>query len=268
MSTVPAPTEPVFELHHGSAPLLISLPHDGSAIPPALAGRMQPSARRAPDTDWHVSRLYAFARELGASILVPRYSRYVVDLNRPPDDTSLYPGQNTTGLCPAVQFTGEPVYLDGQAPSPEEVAERVDRYWRPYHENLDAELARLRGEHGRVVLWEGHSIKGSELPFLFEGRLPDLNLGTSGGASCSPQLQARLEAVLAGQGGYDWIVNGRFKGGYITRHYASPDTGVQAVQLELSQRNYMDEASFAYDEAKAAKLQPLLAELLRTCLAG
>ena len=268
MSTVPAPTEPVLQLHRGSAPLLISLPHDGSAIPSALAERMQPSARRAPDTDWHVSTLYAFARELGASILVPRYSRYVVDLNRPPDDTSLYPGQNTTGLCPAVQFTGEPVYLAGQEPTPDEVAQRVEAYWRPYHEALVAELARIRAEHGRAVRWEGHSITGSELPFLFEGRLPALNLGTSGGASCSPQLQASLEALLAGQGGYDWIVNGRFKGGYITRHYAAPVDGVQAVQLELSQRNYMDEASFVYDEAKAARLQPLLAQLLRACLAG
>ena len=266
--SVPAPTQPVLQLHRGTAPLLISLPHDGSAIPPALAERMQPPARQAPDTDWHVSLLYAFARELGASLLVPRYSRYVVDLNRPPDDTSLYPGQNTTGLCPAVRFTGEPVYLDGQEPTPDEVAARVDAYWRPYHEALSAELERIRAEHGRVVLWEGHSIKGSELPFLFDGRLPDLNLGTSGGASCSPQLQARLEAVLAGQGGYDWIVNGRFKGGYITRHYAAPADGVQAVQLELSQRNYMDEDSFAYDEVKAAKLQPLLAQLLRTCLAA
>ncbi|RDZ29178.1 N-formylglutamate deformylase [Lysobacter silvisoli] len=266
MSHVPAPAEPVFELHRGSAPLLISLPHNGSQIPPELAARMQPQAREAPDTDWHVALLYSFARELGASILVPRYSRYVVDLNRPPDDTSLYPGQNTTGLCPAVRFTGEPVYLDGQEPTPEEVAQRVDLYWRPYHENLDAELARIRGEHGRVVLWEGHSIKGSDLPFLFEGRLPDLNLGTSGGASCSPQLQARLEALLAAQGDYDYVVNGRFKGGYITRHYASPETGVQAVQLELSQRNYMDERSYAYDEAVAVRLQPLLERLLRACL--
>ena len=260
-------TDPTYTLHHGTAPLLVSLPHDGSHIPEALAARMVPAARRAPDTDWHVSVLYDFARELGASIIVPRHSRYVVDLNRPPDDTSLYPGQNTTGLCPAVQFTGEPVYLEGQAPDEAEVAQRVERYWRPYHDALVGEIERLRAQHGRVVLWEGHSIRGSDLPFLFEGRLPDLNLGTSGGASCSPGLQQRLEAVLAGQGSFDHVVNGRFKGGYITRHYADVARGVQAVQLEVSQRNYMDEDSFAYDASRALVLQAVIRDLLRATLA-
>src|ERR1044072_1181267 len=166
----------VFELHRGTAPLLVSLPHNGSEIPAALQQRMVERARIAPDTDWHVSRLYAFARELGASVLVPRHSRYVVDLNRPEDDTSLYPGRNTTGLCPAVRFSGDPVYLDGQAPDAAEIAARVERCWRPYHDALRAEIARLRAAHGRVVLWEGHSIRG-EVPFLSEGRWPDLNLG-------------------------------------------------------------------------------------------
>lgn len=252
----------IFELHRGTAPLLVSLPHNGSEIPPALAERMVERARVAPDTDWHVSRLYAFARELGASMLVPRYSRYVIDLNRPPDDTSLYPGQNTTGLCPAVQFTGEPVYLEGQAPSTDEIAARTGTYWRPYHEALRTELARLHAAHGRVLLWEGHSIKGSDLAFLFPGRLPDLNLGTSAGASCSPQRQARVEAALAAQSHYDFVVNGRFKGGYITRHYADPANGIDAIQLEISQRIYMDEATFAYDEARAASAQTVICCLL------
>ena len=255
----------VFTLHRGDAPLLLSLPHDGSLIPPALAQRMVPAARRAPDTDWHVSRLYAFARELGASILVPRHSRYVVDLNRPEDDVSLYPGQNTTGLCPIVQFSGEPVYLEGQGPDAAEVAARVDTYWRPYHQSLQSELARIRAQHGRAVLWEGHSIRGV-VPFLFEGRLPDLNLGTAAGASCSPVLQSRLEAVLVSQDEYDWVANGRFKGGHITRHYGDPGNGVDAVQLEISQRNYMDETSFDWDEGKAARLQRVLRALLEAAL--
>lgn len=261
----PHPTEPVYRLHRGTAPLLISLPHDGALIPDALAARMVESARCAPDTDWHVSRLYALARAFGASIIVPSYSRYVVDLNRPPDDTSLYPGQNTTGLCPAVQFSGEAMYLEGQAPTPEEVAERVELYWRPYHDTLVGELDRIRGEHGRAVLWEGHSIRG-EVPFLFEGRLPDLNLGTAAGKSCLPELQARLERILGAQSDYEWVANGRFKGGYITRHYGDPEIGVQAVQLEISQRNYMDEASFAYDESKAVRLQVVIEALLRATL--
>jgi N-formylglutamate deformylase len=257
----------IFELHRGTAPLLVSVPHDGSEIPPSLSARMTERARIAPDTDWHVSRLYDVARALGASILRPRYSRYVVDLNRPPDDTSLYPGQNTTGLCPAVQFTGEPVYIDGQAPDADEIAQRVDTYWRPYHEALQGELQRLRDAHGRVVLWEGHTIRGSELPFLFEGRLPDLNLGTSGGASCAPALQAKLEAVLGAQREFDWVANGRFKGGYITRHYADPANNVDAVQLEMSQRLYMDEDTFEWDPARAPRAQAVIRSLLEAALA-
>jgi N-formylglutamate deformylase len=254
-------SDAVFTLHRGNAPLLVSLPHDGSALPEDIAGRLTDSARGVPDTDWHVARLYACARDLGASLLVPRYSRYVVDLNRPPDDVSLYPGQNTTGLCPVVQFSGAAVYREGLEPSPEEIASRVERYWRPYHQALAAELQRLRAAHGRAVLWEGHSIKG-ELPFLFDGRLPDLNLGTADGASCSGALQARLENILAGQSGYDYVVNGRFKGGYITRHYADPRNGVEAVQLEVSQRIYMDEATFAWDGALAANAQATIRSLL------
>ena len=257
----------IFTLERGTAPLLVSLPHDGSHIPEPLRARMQPSAQVAPDTDWHVSRLYAFARALGASILRPHHSRYVVDLNRPPDDVSLYPGQNTTGLCPQVQFSGEPVYLPGQAPSPEDIAARVATYWQPYHDALREELARLRALHARVLLWEGHSIRG-ELPFLFEGQLPDLNLGTVGGVSCSPDVQSRLEAVFAAQGNYSHVVNGRFKGGYITRNYGQPAEGIDAVQLELSQRTYMDEGSFNYLPERAERLQQqILRPLLEAALA-
>lgn len=256
----------VFRLHRGNAPMLVSLPHDGSQIPDDLASRMTPSARHAPDTDWHVARLYEVARELGASILVPRWSRYVIDLNRGEDDTSLYPGQNTTGLCPIVRFTGEPVYLPGQDPDSADVSARIERYWRPYHVALRGELMRLHALHGRVTLWEGHSIRGSQLPFLFDGRLPDLNLGTANGTSCRAALQARLEAVLAGQSQYDWVANGRFKGGHITRHYGDPGNGIDAVQLEISQRCYMDEETFEYDAGKASALQLLLQALLHATL--
>lgn len=244
-------------LVQGGIPLLLSLPHDGTDIPEALRARMQPAARGAPDTDWHVARLYGFARELGASILCPRYSRYVVDLNRPPDDASLYPGQNTTGLCPTVQFSGAPIYLAGEEPGPEEIARRRLQYWQPYHDALRTELERLRQRFGRVVLWDGHSIRG-ELPFLFEGRLPDLNLGTAAGKSCSPALQARLAGVLERQDDYSQVVNGRFKGGYITRHYGDPARGVEAIQLELAQSTYMDEASTEYLPGRAQRLQELV----------
>jgi N-formylglutamate deformylase len=250
-----------YTLHRGTAPLLVSVPHDGTLVPDDIAARLTPEARRVPDTDWHLSTLYAFARSMGASMIVPRYSRYVIDLNRPEDDVSLYPGRNTTGLCPLLRFSGDPVYLPGQAPSEDEVRARVEAWWRPYHAALREELDRLRAAHGRVVLWEGHSIKG-ELPFLFEGRLPDLNLGTAEGRSCAPALQARLEAALGAQSRYDWVHNGRFKGGYITRHYGDPANGVDAVQLEISQRIYMDEDTFQYDEAKAGAAQQAIRALL------
>ena len=256
---------PIFELRRGTLPLLISAPHDGTHLPPALAARMTAAARRVPDTDWHIGRLYGFAHALGASMLLPRHSRYVVDLNRGDDDVALYPGQNGTGLVPMQRFSGDPVYLPGCEPDAAEVRARIDRYWRPYHAALAAELRRLQAEHGRVLLWEAHSIRG-ELPFLFEGRLPDLNLGTAGGTSCRPQTQARIEAVLAAQHDYAFVANGRFKGGHITRHYGRPGQAVEAVQLEISQRCYMDEDSFEWDADKAARLQPLLERLLRAAL--
>ena len=256
----------ILTLEPGRAPLLVSLPHDGTHIPEALAARMTPAARAAPDTDWFVSRLYAFARELGASILHPHHSRYVVDLNRPPDDISLYPGQNTTGLCPTVRFTGEPVYLPGKEPDATEISARVERYWRPYHDALAGELARLRARFGRALLWDGHSIRG-ELPFLFEGRLPDLNLGTANGTSCSATLQARLAATLGGQRDYSHVINGRFKGGYITRHYGDPTRGIEAIQLELAQSTYMDEGAASYLPERAERLQrSVLRPLLEAAL--
>lgn len=255
----------IFTLHRGSAPLLISLPHNGTAVPEDIAARLTESARRVPDTDWHVAQLYDFARELGASILVPKHSRYVVDLNRPEDDVSLYPGQNTTGLCPIVQFSGDPVYREGQSPTPEDIAARVDRYWRPYHRALAEEIARIRAAHGRVVLWEGHSIR-SVVPFLFEGRLPDFNLGTAGGVSCSPVLRQRLVGVLEAQDDYSFVVDGRFRGGYITRHYSDVAAGVETVQLELAQLNYMDEDSFEYLPQRAQRTQALIRRLLACTL--
>jgi N-formylglutamate deformylase len=256
-----------YTLTHGTAPLLISMPHDGTVIPDEIAARMTDAALRRADTDWHVSLLYAFARALGASMLAPRYSRLVVDLNRPPDGAALYPGKNETGLVPTITFGNEPVYRDGAEPDEAERHERVERYWRPYHAALREELDRLHAEHGRVVLWEAHTIKG-RVPMFFEGELPDLNLGTAGGTSCNSALQQRLADVLVRSPRYSSIVNGRFQGGYITRHYADCARGIDAVQLELAQRTYMDEETFAYDAAKADALQPVLRELLTAAIAA
>ena len=256
-----------FTLARGTVPLLISLPHNGTHIPDDLAARLQPRARRAPDTDWHVARLYEpLAQELGASVIKPVASRYVVDLNRPADGHALYPGRRETGLVPTIGFDGEPLYLDGQEPDEADVRRRMETWWRPYHQALAGELTRLQAEHGRVVLWDGHSIR-SRVPMLFEGRLPDFNLGTADGASCGADLQWNLTNVMEAQDRYDFVVNGRFKGGHITRNYGRPAEGVQAVQLELVQCQYMDEESFAWDDAKAQQVQATIRELLRCCLA-
>lgn len=256
-----------FTLTRGSAPLLISLPHDGTHLPDDLAARLHPRARQVPDTDWHVARLYEpLAQELGASVIKPAASRYVVDLNRPADGQALYPGRRETGLVPTIGFDGEPLYLAGQEPDSDDIQRRVETWWRPYHQALTGELARLKAQHGRVVLWEGHSIR-SHVPMLFEGRLPDFNLGTADGASCGADLQWNLTNVMEAQNRYDFVLNGRFKGGYITRHYGQPADGVQAVQLELAQCQYMEEESFAWDDVKAQQVQSIIRELLRCCLA-
>ena len=256
-----------FTLHRGRVPLLISLPHDGSFIPADIAAHMLPQARRSLDTDWHVARLYApLAQELGASVLKPQASRYVVDLNRPADGHALYPGQRETGVVPLVGFDGEPLYESGQAPDAAEVQRRINEFWQPYHQAITQELVRLLAEHGRAVLWEGHSIR-SRVPMLFAGRLPDFNLGTASGASCSPGLQISLQGCLDAQAArFSHAVNGRFKGGYITRHYGDPSGGVQAVQLELVQLNYMDEDSRIFDEEKATEVRQQILSMLRLCL--
>jgi len=260
-------SDAVFTLHRGTAPLLLSTPHAGTRIPDAMKTGFTERALAVEDTDWHLDTLYGFARELGASQLVPHYSRYVIDLNRPPENAPMYPGINNTELCPTRSFEGLPLYRDGKAPDDAGVARRLDAYWRPYHAALAEELARIKAQHGFALLWEGHSIK-SLLPWLFEGRLPDLNLGTVDGASCAPDLRATLGRVLEAQSAYSHVTDGRFKGGYITRHYGLPRQQVHAVQLEMCFHCYMrDEASpFRLDPQRVAQLQPVLRSLLQAAL--
>lgn len=253
-------------LHRGDLPLLVCLPHVGIELPDDQRRRYVERAFDVEDTDWHLEKLYGFVRELGASLIVPRYNRYLIDLNRPRDDTPMYPGRNNTELCPTRFFSGDPLYLDGSAPDPAEIALRIEHYWQPYHDALGAELGRLRGLHGRAILFDGHSIR-SELPWLFDGRLPDLNLGTAGGASCAPDLRSALAQVLAGQSRFSQVVDGRFKGGYTTRHYGDPDHRVHAVQLEMCWSCYMREtAPYSWDPARAGRVEPVLRELMETML--
>ncbi|HET7524639.1 MAG TPA: N-formylglutamate deformylase [Burkholderiaceae bacterium] len=259
-------TGDVFALHKGTQPLLVSVPHVGTVLPDDQRERYVERALAFEDADWHLGALFGFVRSLGASFIVPRYSRYLIDLNRPRENAPMYFGVNNTELCPTRFFTGDALYRDGCAPDAAEIERRINGYWLPYHDALRDELERIRAVHGHVVLFDGHSIK-SELPWLFEGRLPDLNLGTAGGTSCAPSLRAALSRVLAAQALYTHVVDGRFKGGHITRYYGSPDRGIHAVQLEMCWSCYMAERPpYEPDSQRTARLLPVLHALVHTML--
>jgi len=246
----------------GDSPLLISMPHVGTMLTPAVEAGLVDDAKHLPDTDWNLPLLYDFAKAMGASFLIASYSRYVIDLNRSDDDQPLYVGA-TTGLFPATFFDGAPLYEEGKAPSQEERQTYITDIWRPYHQKIKDELARIKAKYGYALLFDAHSIRG-EIPFLFEGRLPDLNLGTFSGKSCDDTLANQLIQICE-QSDYSAVLNGRFKGGFITRNYGQPESHIHAVQLEMAQSIYMEEKlPFRYDEAKAALLQPLLTQLLST----
>ena len=251
-------------LHRGSTPLLISFPHVGTHIPADQQARYTERALQVEDTDWFLDRLYAFAADLGASLVVPRHSRYLIDLNRSSDNLPMYPGQNNTELCPTRHFTGEPIYREGQAPDEAEVRRRVAIYWQPYHDAVQAQLAQLKQTHGHAVLFDAHSIK-SDVPWLFEGTLPHMNVGTVNGQSCAPSLRDAVAAVFGAQTAYSHVVDGRFKGGHITRHFGQPEQGVHAVQLEMCWRAYMDELPpYRWHDTHAAAVTPLLRSLVQT----
>ena len=253
-----------FELTRGISPLLISIPHAGTFIPDDLRATMTEMALETPDTDWHIPRLYDFAGAMGATMIAANYSRYVIDLNRPPDNAALYPGQAKVSLCPDETFEGQKIYKSGGGLDEAEVARRLKTYWQPYHDELAAQIARIKNEHGYVMLYDAHSIKGV-LPRLFEGRLPDLNLGTAGGKSCAPDM-GDIAFKTAKNGPYSAVLNGRFIGGYITRHYGDPAHDVHALQMELVRENYMDESNFEFLEDRAEKLRAVLTPVLQAII--
>jgi N-formylglutamate amidohydrolase len=253
-------------LVRGDSPLVIDVPHAGTLLPPELAARFTVAARAVPDTDWHVEKLYSFAGRAGVTLVAATHSRYVVDLNRDPSGAALYPGADNTELCPTRTFDNAPIYA-GAPPDDTEVAARRAAYFDPYHATLAAEVARVRARHGWAVVLDGHSIR-AEVPRFFAGRLPDLNLGTAGGSACAPSLRETATAVLAGAAGFSHVVDGRFKGGWITRRHGRPDAGVHALQLEVAQACYMDEAPpYRWELARAAALVAVL-ERLAQALAG
>ena len=257
-------------VRQNTAPLIISLPHTGTDLADIEGAVVSPWLARK-DCDWWIDRLYDFAEELGTTIVHTAISRTVIDVNRDPSGASLYPGQTTTGLCPTETFDGEPLYKAGFEPSPSEIDRRRATWFEPYHAAIGAEIARLRGLHERIVLYDCHSIR-SVLPRLFDGTLPVFNLGTNDGRACDPLLQEKMAGIMAATG-ESWIVNGRFKGGFITRHHGRPEQGVHALQMELSNRGYMREPAepgrpdnwpAPYDEAFAAPIRATLRTILET----
>ena len=257
-----------FIFNQGTRPLLVSMPHIGTVIPDDLRDDYSPRALAVEDADWHLDRLYNCLPALGASVLRPRYARYVVDLNRPPDDALMYPGAANTELCPTHFFSGDELYKPGRQPTTQERERRRRLYWQPYHDKLREELSRIKSAHGYALLWDAHSIR-SEIPWLFEGVLPDLNIGTANGASADAAITQAVADAAGHYADVSHVVNGRFKGGYITRNYGDPAAGIHAIQLEMCQSLYMSEKPpFAYDEALAKGIQPVLKDMMTAAVAA
>lgn len=251
----------LWETARGDSPLVIDIPHAGTMLPDALAATLAPAARALPDTDWHVEKLYAFAPRAGATVMSATHSRYVVDLNRDPSGAALYAGADNTELIPTRTFANEPIYA-GELPGVDEIVARRGAYFEPYHAQLQAEVERVKALHGFAVLLDGHSIR-SVVPRFFSGRLPDLNLGTADGAACAPSIQRVAHGFIGKAAGFSHVVNGRFKGGYVTRHYGKPALGVHAMQLEIAQACYMDEVPpYPWDATKADRLVLVLRRLV------
>ncbi|MGA0616576.1 N-formylglutamate deformylase [Paracoccus sp. KR1-242] len=247
------------EIHEGEGPVILGLPHTGTWLPEDVRARLNPRGQVLADTDWHIERLYDGLLP-GVTTVRASFHRYVIDANRGPDDASLYPGQNTTGLVPVTDFDGDPIWTE--EPTAEEIADRKARFHAPYHAALDAQIQRVRARHGVAILYDCHSIR-SHIPFLFEGTLPDFNIGTNSGAACDPRIEKSVFDTCAATG-RTHVLNGRFKGGWTTRHYGQPGTGVHAIQMELAQSSHLatETPPFAYDEAKAEVLRVTLKAVL------
>jgi len=255
-------TAPVFEVRQGTSPVILGFPHTGTDVPADIWERLNDNGKIIADTDWHIHKLYD-GLLADATTVRATFHRYVIDANRDPDGSSLYPGQNTTGLIPDSDFDGKPIWKAGAEPTEADIAARLAVFHAPYHAALAAEIERVKAIHGIAVLYDCHSIRAN-IPFLFEGRLPDLNIGTDMGKTCAPEIEAATVAIAGAASGYTSILNGRFKGGYTTRHYGQPSTGVHAIQMELAQATHLttETPPFAYDTAKAEALRVPLKSIL------
>ncbi|MBO9127155.1 MULTISPECIES: N-formylglutamate deformylase [unclassified Rhizobium] len=250
------------ETHQGTSPIILGFPHTGTDVPPAIWDRLNDNGKLLADTDWHIHDLYDGLIH-GVTTVRATFHRYVIDANRDPSGTSLYPGQNTTGLVPETDFDGLSIWKDGEAPDDADITERLRDFHAPYHAALAAEIERVKAIHGVAILYDCHSIR-SHIPFLFEGKLPDFNIGTDLGKTCDRAIEQAVVSATASATGYDSILNGRFKGGWTTRHYGRPETGVHAIQMELAQSTHLqtEKPPFAYDTAKADRLRVHLKDIL------
>ncbi len=248
------------EVVQGSGPIVLGIPHAGTYVPEKIFGRLNDLGQSLSDADWYIDRLY---NDLLDDITIVRatFHRYVIDANRDPSGHSLYPGQNTTGLVPITNFDGQPIW-HGE-PTREEIQQRCRDYHAPYHAALELQLQRVRAIHGCVLLYDCHSIR-SEIPYLFDGRLPDFNIGTYGGKTCAGSVAHAVEEICRASHGYSTVVNGRFQGGWTTRHYGKPDENIHSIQMELAQRTYLEQeaAPFTYSDAKAEELRKTLKAIL------
>lgn len=248
-------------VQRGEGPIILGFPHVGTFVPDAVRARLNAEGLLLRDTDWHIEQLYAGLLP-GASVVQATFHRYVIDANRDPSGNSLYPGAFTTGLVPETDFDGVPIWREGQGPTADDLAQRLRDFHAPYHAALAAEIARVREKHGVAVLFDCHSIR-SHIPALFDGELPVFNIGTDGGRTCDARLAVAVERCAAASG-ESWVMNGRFRGGWTTRHYGQPQGGVHAIQLELAQRSHLsaEQPPFMLDDAKAQKLRITLQAML------
>lgn len=252
----------VVEIQRGASPMILAFPHTGVEAPAAIRERLNDNGRLLADTDWRLHTLYAGLLP-GATTVRATFHRYVIDANRDPAGISLYPGQNTTGLIPETDFDGAPIWRNGQQPTSADIAARLDAFHIPYHAALAAEIGRVKSLHGIAVLYDCHSIR-SRIPFLFDGTLPDFNVGTDNGQTCSPAIESAVVDAARSASGFTSILNGRFKGGWTTRHYGQPEHGTHAVQMELAQSTYLgaEAPPFAYDADKARTIRAHLQTIL------
>ncbi len=250
------------EVKQGAGPIILGLPHTGTFVPAEIAADLNENGRALTDTDWHIGRLYDGLMP-DVTTVRANFHRYVIDANRDPAGGSLYPGQNTTTLVPLTDFDGRDIWR--ARPSDADIADRLAAFHAPYHAALAAELARVQKRHGVAILYDCHSIR-SNIPHLFAGTLPDLNIGTNEGTTCATAIQNEVTRICAQAAGYSSVLNGRFKGGWTTRHYGQPDTGYHAIQMELAQSTYLthEAAPWAYDPSKADHIRPHLTEILTT----